>query len=501
MEILARIERRIPVEDLVIGGLDLWPPLRMAIAFTLLQRKAGKRPGKPLEVRLLTRQSWRLRRLPALRKLMREMLCTNPLQALGRYTPGRARVCFFTLEDLCAPDARSGRLKNRFLDPYFEFCSNEGLQVCMLEELSITGGLLRRRRSHLPSFVDSYPYDTPPVLVSQAFRRILRSVRHEVRGLADVSETEVLAAAQFLVARSRNLATLLKRLHLRAVFMSYYYGISHGYALVAAARLLNIPSVDVQHGCIAPLHPAYGMWTRVPDAGYNTLPSHVWCWDRSSAETIEAWGQDRNHRAVVGGNLETAQALKQEQHDREGEHAANFRDRVRRASKTILIALQPDASSTLDALPDCLGRALRQSPDDWLWLARLHPRQTTGKERNRIETWFRHWGRQNWEMDTATNEHLHSLLPHCDAIVTACSTVVQDGIGHGLRTVFWDREGRDVYSHYIEAGLASHAETDTDLLRQLKPLFRSDAVARSPYAVETNISIARNALHSILHAE
>ena len=86
-------------------------------------------------------------------------------------------------------------------------------------------------------------------------------------------------------------------------FIVSYYGLE-GMAFNLACHEMGIPSVDIQHGVQGDLHRAYGRWNKLPETGYELLPTIFWVWSEVEAKAINKWNEKvkRWHWPFIGGN-------------------------------------------------------------------------------------------------------------------------------------------------------------------------------------------------------
>src|SRR5262249_45583558 len=128
-------------------------------------------------------------------------------------------------------------------------------------------------------------------------------------------------------------------------------------ALCLASRELGIPTIELQHGVIDDVHPAYANWTVVPDNGYETRPTAFWCWDRAATGAIERPGAG-TARAILGGDPWREEWL------RDDSAVVRTFDKDIQAAKAatglqthVLVTLDPIGPAVPDVLLDAMRRA------------------------------------------------------------------------------------------------------------------------------------------------
>lgn len=86
------------------------------------------------------------------------------------------------------------------------------------------------------------------------------------------------------------------------IFLLSYYS-KHLYSLNIACFKKGIETIDFQHGPNTNLHAPYGKWTNVPNNGYEMLPKTFWSWDDKSFKITNEWtSKNSYHKSIVYGN-------------------------------------------------------------------------------------------------------------------------------------------------------------------------------------------------------
>ena len=72
--------------------------------------------------------------------------------------------------------------------------------------------------------------------------------------------------------------------------------------IIAAAKELNISTIEVQHGKQGQFQAAYSGWNFSPDKGFLNMPDHFWCWGNKSVKNILRSSPKRKfHKPILGG--------------------------------------------------------------------------------------------------------------------------------------------------------------------------------------------------------
>jgi hypothetical protein len=259
------------------------------------------------------------------------------------------------------------------------------------------------------------------------------------------------AKARAITHLARVLERRMGREQVRCVLVVSYYDVS-GHAYVLAATRLGIPSVDVQHGVMGPLHMAYAQWNVHPPGGFRLLPSWFWTWTAADAAVIDAWARHtgRAHRTLCGGNP-FLDAWRAGEIDIDTTMHAEA-DRLLQASAgrtRVLVTLQVNLSSAA-ALAPLLG-VIEASPETVWWL-RLHPMALA--DQPLVEEKLRACKARHWNIAQATALPLPVLLRHADIHATHSSSTVVEAAALGVPSIVWSEYGAELFADMIASGSA-----------------------------------------------
>jgi hypothetical protein len=455
------LEQRFTVDDLRVGGVDLWPIARIQFA-SAMRTKDDPQPqdGAMQDA------------ARGVRKLVQAMLAQrNASRSDAEHNAKRAqRADVLVLHHSAYRSQAGGAYYDRLLDYLREELARRGFTSLGLEYCP--SGAFRTPRALPTRYIQSELHFAnlrnrvssricgAKVEHSEHYQAFCQAVQKAGVATARLAPHQ-LARRAGLLGRWANLFTrYLKTSGARLVLMTYYYSME-GMALCLAARRLGIPCVDVQHGVQARYHYAYAPWLCAPTGGYNTLPTVFWCWDAESASQIGEWAGAQGARVLTGGN--PWQALWEDADSPMTKRELERIDGVRMAQparRHILLSLQWDAGLTAQ-----LRDLLSASPADWQWWVRPHPVQAGGREAMRAMLEQCAPGR--YELDFAADAPLPLLLAQFDAHVTRSSTVVREAAQAGLRSLVLDPAARDYYGAELDCGMAVAAESTQDALAAL----------------------------------
>lgn len=459
MDLINDLEERFDVDRWTVGALDVWPILRVRLAYDLLMAHQTKPASARKPVVALAS------RLAGVGKFLYAFLADRRKNA---WPQGHADV---VLVSDGVSFARIGpSWYERFCDPLSAKLAQRGLTSLLispsheyriprhtasvfiqpaLDAVLIAGRVWSSfsRSTFSDTLLREYP----------EYRDYVRFKRVKIEP-SDLGKVGQLAAD--VCRLSRLYERILKRVTPSIVGVVSYYGVE-GMAVNLACRKLGIPSMDLQHGAQGNLHFAYARWHKVPRTGYSLLPSLFWCWSESDAETITKWASGGWHQAVVGGNL-----LLNEWRESGGHLVSGF-DRAMTAaaaerprSENILVTLQ-FALSDEEALGPLIA-GMRSSPPHWRWWLRLHPCML--KDRAYIKKMVAKNGLSDVEVDRATDLPLYALLRHMDVHVTHSSSTVIEAELFGVPSVIIADYGAEFFSDQISSGWARAAYKSEDIV-------------------------------------
>ena len=211
-------------------------------------------------------------------------------------------------------------------------------------------------------------------------------------------------------------------------------------AFLKACRMAGIPGIDIQHGLAGGNgSAAYIKWSHIPEKGFNTMPTHFWCWTENDKESVNRWlyNSKSDNYAFVGGNpLELLCSL--------GEIRKEWLERLAVVTdcnkNRVLLSLQ-----TGFALPDWVIECISKTEDKVQWFIRCHPAFDTVQEK------FLNVAKQysNVEVDVATSCPLPILFDVIQFHVTSHSAVVNDATRHGIKSAVVSKTGVNYFKQQI----------------------------------------------------
>ncbi len=505
IEIIERIERVFDVNSIRYKGLKLWPFIRLRLWQQLRHPEmnfTSLSSHRNVEVSLSTRLT-RIAKAP-LRILKAGSRCLTKRRSYQRQLASLHRIGTVDTLFFSRPEEHTDQIGGRFYNPYVDPMIDlvrEQHSVLKIELRSAKG------QATLPRF-------EPTVFVSPAdyltkdrlprrFRRLhnidaiegfgdLEQIVLEITGHVQLDERYFVAQAQQLEQYTAFFEDVLSEIYPRAVFLvCYYYSIAM--ALIWACKKLGLVTVDIQHGRVGEYHGLYARWTRIPQEGYELLPDFFWTWGQGSKNSIEKWQPPRchHHRPVVGGNRWLPKWIEGDGFGIDGEAEA-FYEHLQHMDKVILVSLQP----LDDPLPTHILDAMRLSPDNWLWLIRLHPNQRAQQEK--IGDALKQSGVSNFEIKNATYLPLYASLRLSDHHVTCYSSVCYEALAFNVPTTIVHPRGLQIYESYIKQGIFAYAQSGDALLAAIGQDYSSEQLREQVPYIETSRQKAEEAIKTIL---
>ncbi len=234
---------------------------------------------------------------------------------------------------------------------------------------------------------------------------------------------------------------VLDRIEPQKIMTLCYYSLEP-MVLVAVANQKCIDTYEMQHGPQTRDHLAYGSWSQVPDSGYFALPRSYWCWDKNSIKAVSEWAdkiQSESYKIFVGGNPWI-------DYWRNKVNDFQFKDYV-------LYSLQPGILKINELFFPALVECIRSQK--FKWFIRLHPRQ--GGEKEMIINFLKEKDIFDLvNIEDATYNPLPLVLVNSIFHLTHFSgTAIEAGL-LGKRSIILNEIGRVAFKQLIEKDGLAH---------------------------------------------
>lgn len=279
-----------------------------------------------------------------------------------------------------------------------------------------------------------------------------------------VSENNITKNIVFYNLLSQYLLKILKEKKIKLVLMLCYYS-AQNFALSLACHKLNIPCIDIQHGCAGgSLHVMYYSWLNIPKEGFKLLPSGFWCWDREDAQAIKDWAYKENKPIIIkGGRLirkqwcDTNSALYRSYFEKINRHITN---KLNKNMKIILVSLQPGI-----IYPNWFINIIRND-NSHIWIIREH----FISDNNQSNLMNNLKGMGHVLITESKDYPLEFLLTIINLNITYYSSVIIDAEYFSKPSIMLDERYCDMYKKYFDKGCLEYANSEKDLLLKIEKM-------------------------------
>jgi hypothetical protein len=472
---LNHVEGAFPVASWKVNEIRVWPLIRLqlfGLNFDAMVRKESLVGSWQNKVGTI---------LGSLSSWARAMIADWP----NNVAPDRrADVVFLTASYGEQPIIR-GKKYNPLLAPYVDLVEQAG-------KTSLVWEMCPHIQYNTPRFSPSFYIQPYLLLVRVGCYYAPRSRQVLSKSLDGYSDFIGYVSASNLVLRYADLVSLAQDVYfiryladrfkvwLERIQPSHGFIIDHWlreHAFCLACRELGITTVEIQHGVQDELHPAYAAWNSVPRGGYETLANIYWCWDESTARTINQWAAHTGAcDGVVGGDpwremWKTAHTDLVKSLDAE---IGNVKKRSN-ATKHILLSLD----YTGDVIPKHVLDALCASPFEWCYWVRLHPVDS----RSRLPAVIRLLRDNNVRhagVDYVSQLPLPAILRHVDVQVTVSwSSVIIHAKDFGVPSVACAERAAEIYPQEVNEGTLKIAVTAAQIVESISRQLRTQQVRRN----------------------
>lgn len=503
MEAIVTIEKECDVNAFRYGEIEIWPLIRLSLFMGIMMDADQKSPNGPYgsSTGSFLHESF---------KAIKHTLKNNAAMLVNHFTYqkylrdlqriGPVDFLFFSrVED--HTDKLNGKYFDRYIDPIIDFVRGR-YSYCKLE-LTADRGRASLPRYESTHFINPRYFLSRRTIKARASKKMPRilgfdGVKKKIDGFRlnmYFDEEGLISLAHGLTWWSIFFDEVLRVIRPKAVFLVFSPGQQ---ALIRACKKNRIITIDIQHGFLDGYHPMYTHWTNIPDKGYKQLPDFYWLWEQQSKHYIAAScpNGNRHHKPIVGGNSWLAYWKKNRRLFSLSEQIEDFIKYLRVFNKIIIVACG-SVRLIHDFIPEHVSAAMRCSPDDWIWLIRLHPRQTQGMDE--ITSYLNKCGvKKNYEMELSSSIPLYKLLENATTVVTAFSSVCYEALAFDVPSIIVHPAGLQIYRDCINRGTFYYASDETILIKYIKNGNALKAQTEDDVYIETSDKAADMALKSII---
>lgn len=283
------------------------------------------------------------------------------------------------------------------------------------------------------------------------------------------------------------LASLLtKKMQQEAVkclFIVSYYDTA-GYAYVLAAQRAKALVVDIQHGVIGKLNPAYAKWAIDLNQDASFIPDRFLCWMQSDVDNINRWahvgGSEASGRSAILAGHPFVEAWRQGSIKLSDNEQADMQELLTQSKDkpAVLISLQPDLSSR-EALAPLLE--LWRSAPDVAWWIRLHPLAL--EDHSAVQRLIDEYSVPVSNIDLVSHLPLPALLAHCNMHMTHSSSVTLEAELMSVPSIIWSTYGQQLFEEQVRRQSAFAIKEDDAIgskFTELLSASRDKQFAQSP---------------------
>jgi len=277
---------------------------------------------------------------------------------------------------------------------------------------------------------------------------------------------ELIISTLFILKMKQYFKEVLIRKKTKVVFIVNFYQLI-SFALILAAKELSILSVDIQHG--NQRYVTYSSWTKIPENGYNTLPSIFWNWYEKDSIPIQGWTKSTNHHDTLIGGNPWIELWK----DNNSKIVNQFNNYVIDDKKVnILITLQPLYALVgwEENIPSWLIDVIEKSPSNYKFYIRYH-QQMLSKFKNEMDTCelllSKVIAKGIVETKKTTELPLPWLLKRMDIHITSFSTCVIEAKEFDIPSITLHEKAILYFEQEIRQGWVKQASNSDEVLESI----------------------------------
>ena len=448
LSILNEIENSVPVQSWNIEGIDIWPYVRFRLGSKLFERKLVEKGKRKFVERYLLGL---FKYIPIFFKniLVAKMspTCDYLFVENGTHVSKHSNSYYYIRTDPVRESLeRKGKKCLTYVTGYkFDnpsFAPNIQIQYSMDIQYLLTK-LFRSREG--VAKIEGYDY----------FEKFLKD-----RNLydEDFSERNIQKGVERILFYKDFFKRRLLKLKPKAVFILCYYS-TYGYGLVRACKELKIPLIDIQHGIQGEYHYSYSGFEKVPKEGFNLLPDIFYVWGVEEENAICSW-KNEGIQVFKGGN-DYLNLWKESKNDFVKNTIQNIKKKysLEKYSKIILFTVYPGIGHDKEIV-----KAIQNSPKDWFWFVRHHPKSDTRSESIQQRIGDVECG---FVVDDIVSVPLFALIAVSDIHITERSSVVIECAEMGVQSIVTKEESKDLFKSQFDEKMVLFSNDTDDILRAI----------------------------------
>lgn len=443
---LQGIEREYAVDTWTLGGIHIWPFVKVSLYFYIFGLRkdtnlislpeCSKPSSRPNQTKgLLHKTLFRITHPLKFKKF----LSTLPEKDILFYSHSTYRTL------------HKGKQFNKFFDTLIEEkFSEQRNQIAFIEDFYnynpadlAHSDLIVDVRQAFNYFLTTATQRTPPKLEGADYQEF---IDHLDEGFAlfksQFSTENFFSFFSTIYYKSLFFEAILKKINPKQLYITCYY-CNSSFPLIIAAKKLGIEVIEMQHGVMDTHHIPYGFWTKTPPNGYEMMPDVIWNWDIISAQLIQENFKNTPVKSMVKGNPWVDYLKKEKIEGLDAQY--------------ILYSLQPFLENEMLFPPEMI-KAINELP--YVWYLRLHPRQVLDQPMliDYLKSQGTNMAKINF--DLATEAYLPPLLEHAKLHITQYSSCVIEAALLNKKTWLIYADAQLYFKEYIKTGMAEYVDPD-----------------------------------------
>jgi hypothetical protein len=485
---LNKIEKDIPVNNWKIGSRNIWPLVRITMAFDLFLVEDFNENNQITKYR-----GFYSKFLKVLQTAFLGVL--NYFKDFSKNDFSNSKIdVMYLINSSTRYYKLNEKWYNPFSDPFYSILDRENIKQRVVELTSDYQYRIPRYRKSKFIQIDFFIIQFKALILSK-YRKI------DFKKFEGMDILNAKLAATFSKYKKIDQNYFNSRIIAFELYRKYYLNqlkkwkpkviICHGFyspdvlALISSANELNIKTIEIQHGVQGKYHLAYSNWNNIPKEGYELFPNVFWTWTESEKRNIDTWILNNDKHKVIVGSNPGLFILDENCNDTSIEIANSIKSilKLKPAHKNVIFTVQ-----AFFELPQFLIDVIKNNKD-WNWWLRVHPQYSETKK-PLIEK-FEYLKCTNVLIEEASNYPLTELLKFMDLHITEFSSSVIEAKSLGVNSVVINDKGKNLYSEFIEQGDVRFADNVADLQIAIESL-------TSNKATDTNIEFEKfkNAIQS-----
>tara|TARA_B100000315_G_scaffold256138_1_gene301327 strand:+ start:3612 stop:5123 length:1512 start_codon:yes stop_codon:yes gene_type:complete len=470
--ILNELESKLNLEKFKVNGIDIWPHIRFQFIIKINRRILNIDPRKQS---YLPRVWAKLKIAPS---AVLGIIRIYYAHLKNEHSSDRQRDIVFLTDSHCKRMKLDDGWYDSFIDPIIDH----------YEKLNVTHHTFETSQRFIiryPSKRDSQPISMEMILYflrsllfvwrvrfNQDFLEVYYNYRNHMVDMGMKEDVIGLQELKFEVSYIFQLMSFfhrkLEKIKPRLVFMTSSSGYSAS-ALICICNKLSITSINIQHGVQGKYHPSYASFNNIPREAFNTLPRFFLTWSKADRDNINKWASNTvSIRATMLGNL-------YEETFKVDNALSLYFDRLftkyygsHHNKVFVLISL-----TWSNYLPTEIKKLLHESGDKYFFLIRLHP-CTTSVERKVVKSELKSLGRNNYDIEQASELPLYAIIRNVHFNITQRSSTVIDCSNFGVTSIITDDIGHMYYQDLINSQNAYYCASGDGLYSQLEKLVNTE---------------------------